>query len=250
MLDKRNQEYRDLERTLNAEIVDRDRAIIALQAKVEELQKQPEQAQDFDLKSVLTEDEIALLEDEGLSPAAQKLVAKLSRHVASKEAKPLEKKVETVEQVAQANASANFFARLGSPNGGHPDWEQVNADPRWHSWLNERMPGANYTRQAIINDAQKRLDPSNIIMLISDFKQLSGWGKPVKSKLEEQVETIKPSNTAPPVDTGKGKIWSSQEIKEFYSKAAATKMAIKNPDEFNRIDQEIQRSAGFGRTQR
>jgi hypothetical protein len=251
MLDKRNAEFRDLERTLNADIVGRDRKINELNQRIAELEKKPPQA--VIPQSVITDEERQILVREGLSEEATKIIEKIAGGVAGsvvdQRTKPLEQRVETVSQDTLQDKNQRFWNAL---NAAVPDWEQVNIDIRWNQWLAQRVPKTGYTRQDIINASQERLDPTKIIDLLNDFKKFVGWGQQPdpKSKMEEKVEVIKPSVQVASSQPVQGKIWKSSEITQFYAQATATKMAVRNPDEYNRIDQEIQQAALEGRVQR
>ena len=271
MLDKRNSEFRNLERTLNADVVQRDRQIQELKNRIAALEKPagPEPPKPLDYSTLLSPEDVEALEDEDLGPKAMKIITALATQVATNVTKPLAESVsqtqETIKQntntVLQQRADA-FFSKL---NAAVPDWEDVNQNSDWNAWLLERVPGTDYTRQDIIDDAQKKLNPTNIINLLNDFKEIKQGiqpppadnnnnpdpdnpaPQPQPKTLDDVVEPVVPSNQ-PITNPATDKIWSKSEINKFY--ADVTRGAYKsNPEAATAVEQAILKASLDGRVQ-
>ena len=252
IVETRNQEIQ----RLRGQLGEATATITKLQAEA----KPKPAAEVVDPTKVLSEDELEYLRDEGVGPRTLSIIGKLTQQIAGNnqqvdpgKLEQIEKRVDSVEKSSNEMNSARFFTGLGK---AHPDWEQVNNDENWRMWLGERIPGRDYTRQALIDAAQSRLDPTDINTLMSDWKAEVGWGKKPsqqtkpKSKMEEQVEVINPSSKVIQGQQGSDRRYTKAEITAFYSGAAAKKLAALDPQEYARQEQDILLAAQQGRVEK
>lgn len=252
IVETRNQEIQ----RLRGQLGEATATITKLQAEA----KPKPAAEVVDPTKVLSEDELEYLRDEGVGPRTLSIIGKLTQQIAGTnqsvdpgKLEQIEKRVDTVEKTTAQGANDKFFSRL---ERGHSDWEQVNDDANWRLWLGARVPGTNYTRQDIIDASQARLDPTDIINLMSDWKAETGWGKKPspqpkpKSKMEEQVEVINPSSKVIQGQQGSDRRYTKAEITAFYSGAAAKKLAALDPQEYARQEQDILLAAQQGRVEK
>ena len=254
IVETRNQEIQ----RLRGQLGEATATITKLQADIEAVKKPKAAAEVIDPTKVLSEDDLEYLRDEGVGPRTLSIIGKLTQQIAgtNQQVDPgkleqIEKRVDTVEKTTAQGASDKFFSRL---ERGHSDWEQVNEDANWRLWLGSRVPGTNYTRQDIIDASQARLDPTDIVNLMSDWKAEVGWGKKPqpkpKSKMEEQVEVINPSSKVIQGQQGDQRRYTRAEITAFYSGAAAKKLASLDPQEYARQEQDILQASIDGRVEK
>lgn len=120
---------------------------------------------------------------------------------------PQVQRVERVEtQVAQA-LEDRFWSEIMTEV---PDWEAINADQRWLSWLTEYDPVAGTTRQGALEAAQKALDHRRVAGLFKLFKAtFKPAGNQVKTELARQVAPAKSSKTT--VQPQGVKVYTGQE---------------------------------------
>ena len=251
MLDKRNDEYRNMERTLNADIVQRDREIAELKSRIAELEKKPDKPAAVDVKAMLTEEQLDFLEEEGVSPQALEVMASMFSNMAANQVKPIEDKINTVDQNAQVSRQEAFINAL---HREVPDWVQINDNPDFRRFLVPVIPGVGVSRQEIINGAEAKLDPRPVIEILKEFKELYGK-KPAEpgkkpNKMEDQVEVIQNSPNIPANDVSGQKIYTAKEVNEFYAQAASSGLAWKNPEAYKAQDQAIQKAIVEGRYKR
>lgn len=264
MLDTRNKEYREMERTLNADIVERDRQLQQFSARLDELERKPPPAPEPpDFGTILSPEDLSALDTQGLSPEAMTVITKLVHAVSQKTSAdataPLAKTVEQAVQVADQNNKnitqagvQRFFQAL---KDSVPDWEDINEDPKWHAWLGERVTGTDYTRQDVVNHAQSQLDPSGIIGLLNDFKAMSTGTAtnppppPAKKGMDEAVETVVPASTDTTVlNPNTDKIYTKAEINKFYADAAMGKYKA-DPEEMKQMEADILEACLDGRAE-
>lgn len=216
------------ERILNNDLTERDRKIKALEDELQTLKQKPKTA---NFKDLFSAEEIENLGDEGISGEAGAMLVEKAMQRMRAETAPVVKKVETVSNESREAKAKNFYDVLGA---AVPDWEKINDTMKeWHDYLKQRAPGANYPRQAIIEAAQKALDPLDIINLLKDFKTTHPTlftetpatppaTPPAKTNMERQVETVQPSTVTPRSATP-GRTFTSVEANKILTEIANRK---------------------------
>jgi len=110
---------------------------------------------------------------------------------------PLREQMGTVME-RQAVSDADRF--LGALAAKVPDFERINADPRWIEWLSGRDPGAAVPRQANLSAAENRFDAVAVAEMFQAWKAAFEPETPAKSKanaeLQRQVAPSKPKASA------------------------------------------------------
>lgn len=123
---------------------------------------------------------------------------------------------EQINQISTATtntAKNDFFKSL---NAIVPEWEQINADPAFLTWLDEFDELAGETRQSLLTKAEQARDASRVGKFFTSFKKTSSsWAANSQSALEQQV--VPPTNKAPDTPPSK-KVWTRGEIAEFYDR--------------------------------
>lgn len=187
-------------------------------------------------KEVYGADLLALLERS--QKASQDQIQELKAKIAEQE-----RSVLSVEQQSAMQAEELFFRTVSA---GVPDWEQINTDSAWVEWLSGRFPGANNTRQEMLNLSRQKLDAVSVTELFQAFK--ASVAKPVTSvasDLKRQVAPPKGGASSPaPADTNAKRIWSSAEIT---SALDPRKLAKMSPQDRERVVAEIDAASAEGR---
>jgi hypothetical protein len=103
-----------------------------------------------------------------------------------------------------------------------PDWEALNVDQGFLSWLNEADPVYGLPRQAALNSAYEAFDVGRVAAIFKAYKQLvtPQTKQPTKPnpELQRQVApTRSRSSTPTATDMQNQKIWTSGEIEQFYN---------------------------------
>lgn len=121
--------------------------------------------------------------------------------------------VERVAQVEQQVAQTREQTFWGELSRAVPDWQAVNDDPKWHAWLDEVEPLTGVTRQALLNDAQQKLDHRRVATMFTLFKQTlpapAAQPSGPNPELARQVAPSK-SSTATPTPS-QPKVFTSRE---------------------------------------
>lgn len=124
---------------------------------------------------------------------------------------PQVKRVKQVEDQVNQTREDRFLSEL---TVAVPDWEAVNADPRWLQWLREYDPVAGSPRQVSLDQAQQALDFRRVTALFKLFKAtITPPAAPTptvpKPSLARQVAPARTSTvTVPP---GQPKVYSAQD---------------------------------------
>ena len=153
----------------------------------------------------------------------------------------LEQQVTGVAHRTNTTLEQQFYATL---NTLVPDWEQVNQDPRWLSWLSESDPVYGAARQAALDGAHQQMDVQRVASVFKAFKS----AHPVKpqSSLANQVAPNGAAASSPTAPAARP-ILSSKFVEKFYNDVAKGKVYAGREAEVARIDAEINLAAHEGR---
>lgn len=152
----------------------------------------------------------------------------------------LEQQVTGVAQRTNTTLEQQFYATL---NTLVPDWEQVNQDQRWLTWLAETDPVYGAARQAALDAAHQQMDVQRVASVFKAFKAAHP-AKP-QSSLANQVA---PNGAAAstPAATGARPILTSKFVEKFYGDVAKGRYAGREA-EAAQIEAEINQAAAEGR---
>jgi hypothetical protein len=153
----------------------------------------------------------------------------------------LETQVAGVSNKADSTLEQQFYATLG---GLVPDWEQVNADPRWLQWLAEVDPVYGAPRQAALDAAHQRLDATRTATVFKAFKSSFPTRQP--ESLANQVAPSGASTPAPSGSPAQKPYLSAKSVEKFYKDLAQGRFAGR-PEEAARLEAEIDLAAAEGR---
>jgi len=155
--------------------------------------------------------------------------------------KPVVQKVESFTAESNKGKGEAFFTAISE---AHSDWETINGLDVFKSFLAEVIPELGVERQAIIEKAQRDLNPQPIIAQISIFKEKYGQGE--QTRLQSQETPTPTGGTPPPVDTGDVESIKESEIAKFYADAAQGKYRGKEK-EYERLEAMIRAASEAGK---
>jgi hypothetical protein len=103
-----------------------------------------------------------------------------------------------------------------------PDFEVVNADPKWIAWLNEVDPLLRAPRASVAQQAFNRGDAEGVAHYVSLFKQNTAPVEQKTDKTEELERQLQPNRGASsaPSASPKGKVYTNSDIEKMFRKAA------------------------------
>ena len=158
-----------------------------------------------------SDDEKALLEEEGISENVLKMLAgKLTPQGRPDGFDRLEQEVKTTKQETADLKRERFYLNL---TNAVPDWEAVNKDHGFLSRLGENVPYQSYTYQQLMDDAAGRCDSATVAQIFKDLRPVKTEPKP-KPKLEDLAEPQAQRGSQTPKKDGEK--WDSKRISEFY----------------------------------
>ena len=131
--------------------------------------------------------------------------------------------VPRVNEVAQRQARSadeQFWATL---NALVPNWQTINDDERFKSWLLEQDPLAGTTRQTLLEVAHGNLDARRVASFFNTWTSLNGGAgaskpagkKQAVSELESQVSPGRGRSAAPPAPNTPKQI-TREDVSKFY----------------------------------
>jgi hypothetical protein len=132
-----------------------------------------------------------------------------------------------------------------------PDFEAVNADPKWIAWLNEVDPLLRGPRMTVAQGAFNRGDAEGIAHYVSLFKATlapATPAEPAPSKAEEiarQVQPNRSANSAAPVSQ-QGKVYTDSDIQKMFRRSIELSAKGQN-DEARKLEAEIDSAYKEGR---
>jgi hypothetical protein len=163
------------------------------------------------LEPLVNQDEIEQY-GEGLIDVARRIAREeLSGKQAEIDA--LKNRIDSISNVTAEKVESDFFTSL---TGMVPEWEQINTEANFLSWLNEFDELTGETRQSLLSRAEKSRDAARTAKFFNAFKKTSSsWAATSNQALESQV--VPPTNRAPNTPPAK-KIWTRGDVGEFYAR--------------------------------
>jgi len=227
-LQEENRKLQDEMRLLREKLELLEQFIAQSQPK-ETPQAQPAEAEDEAVKQ--------LKEDfPDIYTGVTKLLEQFERRIASL----LEEKVRPVQETVEQTTMATFQARLSSLV---PDWTELNTDSGFLEWLKAVDPFTGKTRHEMLLEAFEARDADRVARFFQAYKDEQQTPK----KRPSQATTLPPSGESYTPSVGRrpqGRMWTAQEIKDFYTKKALGKIS---PEEASRTEAEILRALKEGR---
>jgi hypothetical protein len=132
-------------------------------------------------------------------------------------------KVDNVAFQQKRSAEDRFWESL---TRAVPDWQRINADPVFQSWLLEVDSLTGQTRQKFLEEAQSRWDSSRVIAFFNKFAEIKGSpnnsaAQPPRapSELEKQVAPGR-SRSTPSTSSQQAATYTQADIAKFYGDVA------------------------------
>ena len=135
----------------------------------------------------------------------------------------MNQRVDQVAQTQEQQAQEGFFNSLAS---AVPDWEQINGNPKFNSWLQQVDPISGISTQVFLDDARDRLELGRVVSVFNTFKQSLGVAGTVQdaqtaastSSLHEQA--VVPTNRSagnPQANAGQAKSYTRSDLTRLYA---------------------------------
>ena len=132
--------------------------------------------------------------------------------------------VPAVQQVQRTQAEADEGRFINGLTQAVPDWQQVNGDPKFHTWLLSPDPMTGILRQTYLADAHQSRDLARVAVIFNSWKELAGktsrpnpvtTSSSVQSELEKQIAPGR-STAAPAPTRAEAKSYTRADITAFY----------------------------------
>lgn len=217
------QKYRTLQGMYDAEVPRLHAQLKELKAQMKELEKPKveEAPKPKERKKLVTDDDVQAFGEDLIE-----VQRKVAREVAQEFQEELEKLRsdndvlrEQLTKTGSQVSEASFEQRL---HRMVPDFDQVNADPKWIAWLNEVDPLIRAPRMTVAQEAFNRGDAEGVAYYVSMFKQgitPASQPKGPNEELERQIQPNRSATNTAPVQP-KGKTYSVKQIEAMFKKAA------------------------------
>tara|TARA_R110001592_G_scaffold134694_2_gene350503 strand:- start:3211 stop:4209 length:999 start_codon:yes stop_codon:yes gene_type:complete len=206
---------------LNATNRSLDGRVAQLETLLSELNTKQEPTTQEPIQSLITEDDV---KEYGDSIDIMRKAAKEEFAPEIARVKQLEEKIrqlqDVVPQVQQSQKSSEEKQFWNTLNQEVPDWNEINSNQDFQSWLLEIDGLTGISRQTYLADAQKKLDVERVIKFFSTYVQATGNVNDARkthsknSELEKQVAPGR-GRTAKPV-SGEGKTYTRRDIEKFF----------------------------------
>jgi hypothetical protein len=161
------------------------------------------------------------------------------------ELKELKGKIGDVTERQVVSDKDRFLSGLGQQV---PDWEALNVNQGFLTWLQEIDPVYGIPKQVALNNAYENLDVARVAAIFNAYKSVVAPAQPAKQKanqeLQRQVAPTRSRATTEPADASNTRIWTEAEISSFYSDY---RRGLVDADDAVRIEKEIHAAASEGR---
>jgi hypothetical protein len=224
--EKWEQKYKTLKGMYDAEVPRLHADLRDLKAQVDSLRKASETKPVEPAKPAA---QTKLVTDADVEAFGQDLIEvqrKVAREVASEfrgeldamraeNEKLREQLTSTGTQVSEASFEQRLYRMV-------PDFEAVNADPKWIAWLNEVDPLIRAPRSSVAQQAFNRGDAEGVAHYVAMFKQTVAPAEQKADKTEELERQLQPNRgaTSAPPTSQKGKVYTNADIEKMFRKAA------------------------------
>lgn len=129
------------------------------------------------------------------------------------------------------------------------DWEALNLDQGFLSWLQQVDPVYGVPRQAALNGAVQRKESDRVATIFNAYKATLGdTPPPAANNRQELLRQVAPTRSrqtsAPATTTGEGRVWNESEIARFYAQSRSGYM---DEAEVAKVQAEIDSAVSTGR---
>ncbi len=250
--EKWEQKYKTLKGMYDAEVPRLHADLRDLKAQVDALRKAAETKPVEPAKPAVAEKLVTDADVEAFGSDLIEVQRKVAREVAAEFRGELdamraenEKLREQLNNTGTQVSEASFEQRLYRLV---PDFETVNADPKWIAWLNEVDPLLRAPRATVAQQAFNRGDAEGVAHYVAMFKKSVAPVEPTADKTTELELQIQPnrSATSTPPASQKGKIYTNADIEKMFRKA--TDLGVKGRvEEAKKLEAEIDAAFMEGR---
>lgn len=133
---------------------------------------------------------------------------------------------EQVSNVSQSQGRTDYDRYMGTVSRAVEemgrDFNQLNADPDFLTWLQETIPYTGKARHESLRLAEQRLDVGSTIGIFKEYLELNpGQTQKKQAQKQKQIPNLQPSHTpsgsdvSPPMSKSE-KIWTRQDVSQMY----------------------------------
>lgn len=132
-----------------------------------------------------------------------------------REITPLREQVGNVHKTQTLSSQERYWAELDKRV---PDWEQINTDQRWLTWLAEYDPIAGATRQEALDRASSSLDVARTVAFFSLWKNqnVKVAEIPAAPANQELLRQVAPTKTKASSAPAGDRLWTPAEYEAAY----------------------------------
>lgn len=222
----------------NAEVPRMSQQISELTEKIESLKAKPEEPKTYVTPEQVEEYGQDFVEF-GRSVAREEIQTENDR--LRSEIADLQAKIDGIEGRHQQSEQDRFYMDL---NAKVPNWEQLNTDPEFLSWLGTVDPYAGASRHLLLKSAYDSMDADRVAYFFTSFTDSKPKPVEPQAELEKQVAPPKKAKgtNAPPAKP----VYTISQINQFYKDKKLGKFAGRE-EEAGRIEADIFAAQNEGR---
>lgn len=229
------QKYKTLKGMYDAEVPKLHSQVKELKGELEKVAATVKAREEAQPKNLVTDDDV-----ENFGEDMVDFQRRVATEVASKyeaELAELRTKLDQVSSDAkQTVGETKFDAQL---HRLVPDFDAINADPKWVAWLDEVDPILRAPRRTLAQQAFESGDAEGVAYYVDLFKSVNNVEPPKEKpnkELESQIQPNRTTSSATP--KGAPKVYTSAQISQMFKKAA-TLSSTNRIEEANKLEAEI-----------
>jgi BMFP domain-containing protein YqiC len=196
-----------------------------------------EYGESIDMMRKVTREEVGSLQ--GKIAQLEGVIANLTQSVSGS----VIPQVQRVAQQQAATSEERFWSNLAQRV---PNWQQINNDPDFQSWLLEIDPLTNTSRQTHLEIAQRDLDVNRVTAFFSAFTAASGKFAPAAnaqptrqaSELERQIAPGRSRSAGSATGGTNAKTYTPEDIRKFFNDVRSGKYRGRETER-DRIERDI-----------
>lgn len=223
------QKYRTLKGMYDADVPRLHAQVKELTAQLNAIQKQVSEPKPVEPKAEKPKAKEKLVTDEDIQAFGSDLIEvqrKVAREVAMEFREDIDNlKAENAKLREQLAATGNQIVESTFEQKLHrmvPNFQEVNADPKWIAWLEEIDPILRGPRKIVAQDAYNRGDAEAVAHYVGMFLSANAPVEPPKAKTDELARQIQPSRSAATASqpAPKGKVYTNADIQKMFKRTA------------------------------
>ena len=223
-------------RVLQGMIDKKDEEINSLRVLLSQVSAKPEHAAEQKPSQLITQTDISEYGTDLIDLIGRKASEVYQAKISSLESQitELRNALSGVAQTTVKSAQEHFAETLSTKV---PDWETLNVDPAFITWLNQPAPFTKESKLSLLRRASSELDATEAAEFFLQYKKEQAPAQPT-AQAPDPSKLVAPGRSKAPAskvdNASNGRMWTRADIGKLYDDKMAGRISQKEFDELER----------------